>query len=32
MEMIYSTGLRISELTNLNISDVNLSRKEFAVR
>ena len=32
MEMIYSTGLRISELTNLNISDINLSRKEFAVR
>lgn len=32
MQMIYSTGLRISELTNLNISDVDLKRKEFAIR
>lgn len=32
MECIYSTGLRISELTSLNIKDVNLKRKEFAVR
>jgi len=32
MEMIYSTGLRISELTNLNISDVDLKRLEFWVR
>jgi len=32
MEMIYCTGLRISELTNLNIKDVDLKRKEFAVR
>ncbi|MCD5385215.1 tyrosine-type recombinase/integrase [Candidatus Gracilibacteria bacterium] len=32
MECIYSTGLRISELTALNISDINLKRKEFAVR
>jgi site-specific recombinase XerD len=32
MECIYSTGLRISELTNLNISDINLKRREFAVR
>jgi len=32
MEMIYSTGLRISELTSLNIKDVDLKRKEFAVR
>lgn len=32
MECIYSTGLRISELTGLNIKDVNLKRKEFAVR
>jgi site-specific recombinase XerD len=32
MECIYSTGLRISELTALNIKDVNLKRKEFAVR
>lgn len=32
MECIYSTGLRISELTALNISDINLKRREFAVR
>ena len=32
MECIYSTWLRISELTQLNISDINLKRKEFAVR
>ncbi|MCH2188731.1 tyrosine-type recombinase/integrase [Candidatus Gracilibacteria bacterium] len=32
METIYSTGLRISELTSLNISDINLERKEFGVR
>ncbi len=32
MEMIYSTGLRISELTALNIQDVDLKRKEFAIR
>ena len=32
MECIYSTGLRISELTALNIRDVNLELKEFAVR
>lgn len=32
MEMIYSTGLRISELVNLNIKDIDLKRKEFAVR
>ncbi len=32
MECIYSTGLRISELTNLNRKDINLKRKEFAVR
>jgi len=32
MEMIYSTGLRISELTNLNIKDVDLKRLEFWVR
>lgn len=32
MKMIYSTGLRISELTKLNIEDVNLKRREFAVR
>ena len=32
MECIYSTWLRISELTNLNKNDINLDRKEFAVR
>lgn len=32
MECIYSTGLRISELTALNINDINLKRREFAVR
>lgn len=32
MECIYSTGLRISELTNLNRSDINLETREFAVR
>lgn len=32
MECIYSTWLRISELTSLNINDINLKRKEFAVR
>lgn len=32
MECIYSTGLRISELTWLDIKDINLKRREFAVR
>jgi len=32
MSVIYSTGLRISELTWLNIKDIDLKRKEFAVR
>lgn len=32
MECIYSTGLRISELTALNRNDINLDSKEFAVR
>ncbi len=32
METIYSTGLRISELTSLDRTDINLERKEFAVR
>ena len=32
MKCIYSTGLRISELTNLNIEDIDLKRKEFIVR
>jgi site-specific recombinase XerD len=32
MQMIYSTWLRISELTNLDIKDIDLKRKEFAIR
>ncbi len=32
MKCIYSTGLRISELTSLNRNDVNLDTLEFAVR
>lgn len=32
MECIYSTGLRISELTGLNKTDINLEKLEFAVR
>ena len=32
VECIYSTGLRISELTALNRRDINLDRLEFAVR
>lgn len=32
MECIYSTWLRISELTWLNINDIDLKRREFAVR
>lgn len=32
MTCIYSTGLRISELTALNRNDINLEKKEFVVR
>jgi site-specific recombinase XerD len=32
LELFFSTGLRISELTNLSIDDVDLSRDEFSVR
>ncbi len=32
MSLIYSSWLRISELTNLNIKDIDLERKEFAIR
>jgi site-specific recombinase XerD len=32
MECIFSTGLRISELTALNRNDINLDTREFAVR
>ena len=31
-ECIYSTGLRISELTNLDRNDINLETLEFAIR
>lgn len=32
LELLFSSGLRISELTNLNKDHVNLKRKEFMVR
>ena len=32
MHMIYSTGLRISELTSLNLADIDTHRKECIVR
>lgn len=32
MELLFSTGLRISELCNLSIDDIDLSRDEFSVR
>ena len=32
MEMLYSTGLRISELVNLNRQNVDLEHREFAIR
>lgn len=32
MKCIYSTWLRISELTNLNIENIDLKRKEFVVK
>ncbi len=32
LEMLYSTGLRISELTNLNRQNVDFEKGEFAVR
>jgi len=31
-ELLFSSGLRVSELCNLNIKDVNLERREFVVR
>lgn len=31
-ELLFSTGLRVSELTNLNRDHVNLSKREFMVR
>lgn len=32
LELLFSTGLRISELCSLNIDDVDVSRDEFSVR
>lgn len=32
LQLLFSTGLRISELTGLSIDDVDLSRDEFSVR
>lgn len=32
IEMLYSTGLRVSELKNLNIDQIDLKRREFWVR
>lgn len=32
LELLFSTGLRISELTNLKIDDINLGKEEFTVR
>jgi len=32
LQTLFSTGLRVSELTNLNVEDINLERGEFMVR
>ncbi len=32
LELLFSSGLRVSELTNLNIEHINLSKGEFSVR
>lgn len=32
LSMLFSTGLRVSELTNLNVENINLQRGEFTVR
>ncbi len=32
LELLFSTGLRVSELSNLNKDNVNLNREEFSIR
>ncbi len=32
IEMLFSTGLRVSELANLEITDINFKKEEFSVR
>ncbi|MCA9363789.1 tyrosine-type recombinase/integrase, partial [Candidatus Kaiserbacteria bacterium] len=32
LELLFSTGLRVSELCNLSVEDIDLSRDEFSVR
>ncbi len=32
LELLFSTGLRVSELTNLKRTDINLKKEEFSVR
>ncbi|MCR4284194.1 MAG: tyrosine-type recombinase/integrase [Parcubacteria group bacterium] len=32
LELLFSTGLRVSELCNLNIDSINLKREEFSIR
>src|SRR3989344_4454595 len=32
LELLFSTGLRVSELCNLNVDDIDLKRDEFSVR
>lgn len=32
LELLFSTGLRVSELTNLKLEDINLNKDEFSVK